>query len=101
MKKVLALASLLALVGCASASSPVMGGLYTDVQGPITATTGSGASKTGQATCKSILGWIALGDCSVDAAKKDGGISNVSSIDHKSTNILGLYATFTTVVKGN
>ena len=47
------------------------------------------------------LGIIATGDASIDAAKKAGGITNVASVDHDSTSILGLFATFCTVVKGN
>ena len=48
-----------------------------------------------------ILGLIATGDSSIDAAKKAGGIKDVSSVDHDSTSILGLFGTFCTVVKGN
>ncbi len=86
--------------GCAYAVSPVMGGLYTGVKAPIAATNLEKSSKTGTAVCKSILGIVALGDCSIDAAMKDGKISKVHHVDHETMSILFLYATYTTVVSG-
>lgn len=88
------------LSGCAVVASPSVGFLYTDVQGPITVGNAKGTAKTGQACVNNILGLISTGDASVDAAKKAGGISNVSSVDHSSKVILGLYGQFCTVVKG-
>lgn len=87
--------------GCASVSSPVGGYLFLDAKGPVTATGSEASGKTGKACAKSILGWVGLGDASIETAKKAGGIKNVGSVDHESTNILGLYATFCTVVTGN
>ncbi len=57
-------------------------------------------SKTGEASCSSILGLIAVGDCGVQAAMKAGGISKIHSADIKYTNILGLYAKQTLIVTG-
>ena len=56
--------------------------------------------RMGEATCESILGLIATGDCSVKAAALNGGITNVSSVSVKQKNILGVYAKYTTVVTG-
>lgn len=89
------------LGGCAMVASPTTGLLYTKVQGPIVVGNGVNTSKTGQACANNILGLISTGDASIDAAKKAGGIKDVSSVDHDSTSILGLYGTFCTVVKGN
>lgn len=89
------------LGGCAVAASPTTGWIYTKVQGPVATGTSSNTAKSGQACATNILGLFATGDASIDAAKKAGGISNVSSVDHDSTSILGLYATFCTLVKGN
>ncbi len=62
---------------------------------------GSGAvTKTGEACATSILGIVASGDASIDAAKQAGGINEVLSVDYKSTSVLGLYASFCTIVKG-
>ena len=57
-------------------------------------------SKTGSSACRGILGLISFGDCSVDAAAKDGGISKVKSVTHDTTNILYFYSSYTTTVKG-
>ena len=91
----------LVLSGCAMAATPVSGMLYTSVQAPLTATSTSGAARTGTSTCSSILGIIATGDCSISAASRAGGITDIQSVDYESTNLLGLYATFTTHVHGN
>lgn len=77
------------------------GALYTDVNTPLAATSASGASKEGKATCSNILGLIALGDCSVNKAAQEGSISQIKSVDSKVWSILGLYTTSTTIVKGN
>ncbi len=89
------------LGGCAMVASPSTGLLYTKVQGPITTGTSNNASKSGQSCVTNILGLVSTGDASIDAAKKAGSITNVASVDHDSTSILGLYGSFCTVVKGN
>ena len=57
--------------------------------------------KTGQAKCLSILGIVATGDCSIDAAAKNGNISEIKSVDVKTFSILGLFSEETTIVTGN
>ena len=59
----------------------------------------SGA-KTGEACAMSILGIVAVGDASVEAAKAEGGVSKVSTVDYAQFGILGIYANTCTVVKG-
>ena len=90
----------LAITGCAGMAVPIPGGLYAKVQTPQTGISDAADLKTGTAECESILGWIAVGDCSIEAAKKNGGITKVQYSDMHSKNILGVYATYTTVVKG-
>ena len=92
------LASAFALTGCAT-SQPV-GAIFTDINAPVTATSHPEANKTGTPTGMSYVAMVALGDCSVDAAKKNGNISRVSHVDQKSNNILGLIGTYTVTVKG-
>jgi hypothetical protein len=89
------------LSGCAVVASPTTGILYTKVQGPITTGTGTGTAKTGQACATNILGLISTGDASIDAAKKAGGITNVSSVDHDSESIFVVYGKYCTIVKGS
>lgn len=88
------------MMGCASASSPVSGAWYTDVKGPITVTDAYGGTAMGQACATSILGLVATGDASLETAKKNGGVAQVTAVDHTSNSILGFYAKFCTVVYG-
>ena len=76
------------------------GCLVTNVNAPITATSNANVSKTGAASCSSILGVIALGDASQQAAMKNGGITKIHHVDFNSFSILGIYAKFTTTVYG-
>ncbi|WP_457747693.1 TRL-like family protein [Sulfurimonas sp.] len=88
------------LSGCAV--RPTAGALFTNVKQPVTATSASEGSKVGISdSCTSILGLIATGDCGVESAKKNGGITSVTSVDYKSNNILGIIHTGHTVVTGN
>lgn len=58
------------------------------------------SQKSGEACAQSILGLVAFGDASIEAAKNSAGIKKVATVDHKSTTILGLYGEFCTVVYG-
>ena len=42
-----------------------------------------------------------MGDASIATAKKNGGITTVSSVDEKIESILGIITTYTTTVRGN
>lgn len=84
----------------ACASTYPIGTIYTGVNVPQAATALKGATKTGEATCTSILALVATGDCSIEAAAKNGGITEIQSVDYKVNNILGVYGTYTTIVKG-
>ena len=101
LNSVAAAAALFALTGCGAATlgNGANGLVYTDTTIPVS---GNGASgtKEGRAECKSILSIVAIGDCSTEAAAKNGGISQIQSVDAKVFNILGLYGTYTTIVKG-
>lgn len=101
MKKLIAFGAIVAcivmLTGCAT-SVPV-GSFYTEVDLPVAATAGTG-SKQGTAECKSYLALVAIGDCSIETAKKNGGITKVSSVDWQSKNILGIIGTYKVRVTG-
>lgn len=85
------------LTGCAS-YVPV-GILYTGGKMGVQANSGE-SPKTGKACMTSILGLVAAGDASIDAAKDEGGIKEVEVIDYEVTNILGIYGQYCTIVKG-
>ncbi len=92
--------SLVALLGGCATSAPI-GGIYTDVTLPLQATSAQGGTKVGTSQCTSILAMLATGDCSIEAAKAAGGITEVTSVDWKANNILGIIGTYTTTVRGN
>ena len=92
-------AAALLSTGCLGVATPALGTLITDVKGPIGVGPGVATSKTGTACAQSILGLIAMGDASIDAAKKAGGITKVATVDHESKWTL-LFGTFCTVVRG-
>ena len=104
MKKVVIYATLLGMLGlmsgCAIVASPVAGGLYTQVKAPLTADPGASSSKVGTAMAKSILGLVAIGDASIDAAMKNGGIRRINHVDYESKSILFFYGEFKVIVYG-
>jgi len=75
--------------------------LYGDVSEPVTATNIKASSKTGRACTTNVLGFIASGDASIEAAKKDGGVTEVSSVDTETSHLLGIYGKVCTIVTGN
>jgi hypothetical protein len=97
---VIALAGL-SLGGCQIVQSPMTGIIYTEAKYGDTATDEAGGSKEGKACGQSILGWVATGDASVQAAKAAGGITKVSSVDHSAKNIVGILGEWCTIVRGN
>ncbi|MBU4198530.1 MAG: TRL-like family protein [Verrucomicrobia bacterium] len=94
-----AVAGALAVVmGCAS-PAPV-GVLYTEITLPAIATSNAQATKVGVSECTSILALVAMGDASIDAAAKNGGITKIHSVDWEAKSILGIYGTYRTIVRG-
>ncbi len=105
MKKIAIVAALgaaVALSACARPPSDLgLATIWTDSQEPWAVTEASVASKRGEACGENILGVVATGDHSIDAAKRNGGITQVTSVDKDISSILGLYAKVCTVVRGN
>lgn len=91
----------LATGGCMGEASPVIGRIYADVQYGKSATTATDASKRGEACATSILTLFAFGDATVTTAKAKGSITQVAAVEHASFNVLGIYSTWCTIVKGN
>jgi len=88
------------LSGCASGQPTglwvseytIPNGVGTDVSG----------LKKGESSCKSYCGLVALGDASIEAAKKNGNIKTVSHVDKKVDTVfpLGIKTVYTTQVYG-
>lgn len=87
-------------MGCAMVGAPVNGFIYTDLKAPVTATSNTGTAKVGIGECTSILGWVGTGDCSIDAAMKNGNITKIHHVDHDAMSVLGIYAKYTIRVYG-
>lgn len=102
--KYLLLLSLLSMSACVAGlpkSGPAVVELTTQAEA---ATNSSGDVKSGKACAQSILGLVATGDASVDAAKKNAGITNISTMNREffGLNIYILrYAKVCTVVTGS
>ena len=86
------------LIGCATAY-PV-GGLYTELKLPVGADGAGQSLKVGTAECTSILGLVATGDASFEAAMKNGGIRKVNHADWDAKNILGIIGNYKLTVYG-
>jgi hypothetical protein len=102
MKKIiggLALATLMG--GCIVAPFQPPMGIVSVVKAPLSTEGNFNAgSKSGEASVVSILGIVSTGDCSIDAAVKDGGLSKVNHLDYDYLNILGIYQKVTVIAYG-
>ncbi len=83
---------------------PVNGIIYSDVKHPGFGTGGIVNDsvqpiKEGSSICQSYAGLVALGDCTVEEAQRDSGITKVRSIEYESI-VYPFYGKFTTVIKG-
>lgn len=76
------------------------GALYTNVKQGEMATSNVRGSKVGTAKASAFLGLVAIGDASVDAAAKKGGITRISHVDSQKKSILGIVTSTTTIVYG-
>lgn len=69
---------------------------------PVTATSNQVGDKVGMSKATGYLGvlWFEQ-DASIQKAAKNGGITTISTVDIKSTNVLGIIMTYETIVTGN
>ena len=86
------------IIGC-SASFP-HGAIFTEVTLPIDAESGAIGKKVGTAECMCILGLVATGDCGINEAMRNGGITKVQHVDWSVRNVLGIVAEYQTIVYG-
>ena len=104
MKKLICLALLVVsaglLSGCAAiARGPIFAPIAVDLMGPQLVSSDAQNLKRGEAMAKGIL-IVAMGDASIETAAKNGGIKKIHHVDSKTTNILGIYCEYTTIVYG-
>lgn len=91
----------LGLGGCANVRGPAPAALAYYASGvDVGPTAIAQPSKRGEACANNFLGMIATGDASIDAAKQSAGITRVASVEQNASRVLGYYAKYCTVVKG-
>lgn len=92
MKKLKAIALTVMAAGLFAACSVVL---------PVNATSNPMGSKVGTAKATGYLGILFFNqDASIQAAAKNGGITKISTVDMKQTNVLGIIYTYETTVTG-
>lgn len=82
---------------------PPQGFVYTGYKAPLDLDQNKTAvaTKSGRASTITILGMVAFGDASIEAAARDGGIQTIESADYQFTSVLGFFQQYTTIVYGN
>lgn len=93
-------------VGCVMMRAPFMppvGGAFTSIEAPLDVDYDSTTlgMRTGEASSHNILGLIAFGDASTQAAAMAGGLLSINHADYKILHILGIYTKTTVVVYGD
>ncbi|MBX3728337.1 MAG: TRL-like family protein [Candidatus Sumerlaeia bacterium] len=89
--------------GCYQAPvMPPVGWVYSEFTAPLDydQETSLVGERAGRASSMSILGLVALGDCSINTAARQGGITTLHGADYEFFNVLGVYQKFTVVVRG-
>ncbi|MBU4257955.1 MAG: TRL-like family protein [Proteobacteria bacterium] len=103
VKLSLCLLAIVFLAGCMIAPVvPPIGVIYNNTRAPLDVDFEKSeyGPKTGTAYTNCILGLIAWGDASAEAAARDGGISIIEHVDYEYMNILFVYQRFTTIAHG-
>ena len=100
MKKLLFLSAACLLLGaCATPATEAGMALFAQTTQPMMVT-GNTGKKVGKACATNVLGLIVQGDMSVEAAKKNGNITKVASVD-KEVKGYAVYAEVCTIVTGS
>lgn len=108
MKKLMLLAGMAALLmstGCIGYNAPVVppvGLLFENVSAPLDADMNVTQvhQKKGTAGSISILWLFAFGDCSTNAAARDGNVQTIHYADYSYMNVIGVYQSFKVSVYG-
>ena len=87
--------------GAGCLQSPTGPGLiYMNVKGPLGPAGGTNTAKKGEACARVLFHLFAWGDASIETAKRQAGITEVTTIDHRSFNFIG-FGYFCTYVYGS
>ena len=97
---ILGLGVAMLLSACQPVASPLLGMIYNETKYGDIATSHDTGTKEGKACASSVLGMVATGDASIQAAKNNGGITKVTHVDHSVKNIMGFVAEWCTIIRG-
>jgi hypothetical protein len=97
---VIVVVSAVLLSGCALVATPVGGTIFTDVQWPGGITSNTGAGKSGQGDCMSILGLVGIGDCSIQTIAHNAHITKIQHVDYETFSCLFVFGKLTVTVYG-
>ena len=85
---------------CQPVASPLLGMIYNETKYGDMVTSHDVGTKEGKACATSVLGIVATGDASIQAAKNNGGITKVTHVDHSAKNYVGFYSEWCTIIRG-
>ncbi|HPN84017.1 MAG TPA: TRL-like family protein [Victivallales bacterium] len=88
------------VAGCAFAPVvPPRGVMYNDQKAPLFGGRSAG-SQSGESSAHNVMMLVGWGDCSIDAASKNGNIKLIKNVDYEMFSIFIFYQRFTTIVYG-
>ena len=91
----------LTLASCSTVTSGSgIGAIYTGVTEGQIATSNPVGSKVGESHSIGVLGLVSVGDASIQQAANQAGIKKISHVDVKKTSVLGIFASYKTLVYG-
>jgi hypothetical protein len=85
------------LSGCSHAPYGV---LYSDSQAGAAISSNQAGNRVGQSCATSILGLVATGDATIEAARRAGGITLITSVDESVNSVFIFYTKYCTIVRG-
>lgn len=99
MKKLVSVILFMFLISAPSMAFDPYGIIYQNTTHPLVGASSSTTYKMGKAKCKTFFGIVAVGDCSIKTAMKNGKIKNLAHADQHIKCILGC-KTIETIVYG-
>jgi len=97
---ILALLTLFSVTGCGFIADGPFGWAFTDSKTPVAVGTAKTGIKEGKACVHSVFGAITVGDGSIEAAMKAGGINEIYTVNKTNLSIFGTYTRQCTLVTG-
>ncbi|MEK7397079.1 MAG: TRL-like family protein [Candidatus Poribacteria bacterium] len=88
-------------LSCATGTrTPIIGFGFSDLYYGMAISSNQAGNRVGEACSKSFAGIIAVGDSSIETARRNGGITMISSVDEHINSFLGVFAKYCIIVRG-